>query len=196
MLRHLLMAELIALRDNEAPVAARTHIDECEACAAELERLYQRVAALKALPGFSPPRDRWQLVRGQVAASRRRARRWMGMSGLAAAAVLALAVGVSRVQPGEAAVTPHTQVQALMKESSRLEGMLRTVGEDGRVVNGITAAAIADLEDRIALIDVGLQMAQERRYPVTDMRDLWDERVTLMGALVNTHVRQVSYVGF
>ncbi len=196
MLRHLMMAELIALRDNEAPVAARIHIDECEACAAELDRLHQRVAALKALPGFSPPRDRWQLVRGQVAASRRRARRWIGMSGLAAAAVLALAVGVSRVQPGDAAVTPRTQVQALMSESSRLEGMLRTVGAGGRVVNGSTAAAIADLEDRIALIDVGLQVAQERRYPVTDMRDLWEERVTLMGALVNTHVRQVSYVGF
>lgn len=120
----------------------------------------------------------------------------MGMSGLAAAAVLALAVGLSRAQPGETAVTPRTQVQALMSESSRLEGMLRTVGAGGRVVNGITAAAIADLEDRIALIDVGLQMAQERRYPVTDMRDLWEERVTLMGALVNTHVRQVSYVGF
>ena len=114
---------------------------------------------------------------------------------MAAAAVLAMAIGMS-TWVGEDPPAAELDVRGLVAESHRLESVLRTVGEQPRVVNGITAAAIADLEDRIELIDAGIAAAQERRYPVTEIRDLWEQRVSLMGALVNTHVRQVGYVGF
>jgi hypothetical protein len=115
---------------------------------------------------------------------------------VAAAAVIALAVGFSQFAAQGVETAAEQQMVDLMAESQRLEGVLHTVGQDGRVMNGITAAAIADLEDRIALIDAGIFEAQSRRYTTADMRGLWEQRVSLMGALVNTHVRQVGYVGF
>jgi len=196
MLRHLTMSELIALRDNEGTVVAREHLSSCDVCATEFERLHQRVAALKSLAQFRPPRDRWEAVRSQLAGERRRTRRWIGLSGVAAAAVIALAVGFSQFAAQGAKTAAEQQMVDLMAESQRLESVLHTVGQDGRVMNGITAAAIADLEDRIALIDAGIFEAQSRRYTTADMRGLWEQRVSLMGALVNTHVRQVGYVVF
>ncbi len=196
MLKHLTMSELIALRDNEGTAAAHEHLSGCEACTAEFERLHQRVAALKSLPEFRPPRDRWDVVRTQLVAERRRTYRWLGLSGMAAAAVAALAIGISQVGMRSAEAAVEQQMADLITESGRLEGVLHTVGQQGRVMNGITAAAIADLEDRIALIDAGISEAQVRRYTTDDMRGLWEQRVSLMGALVNTHVQQVGYVGF
>ncbi len=195
-MKHLTMSELIALRDNEGTAAAREHLSRCEMCTAEFERLYQRVAALKALPEFRPARDRWNVIRSDVASERRRARRWMGMSGVAAAAVMALAVGVSQLANNNVQASTEQEMADLMAESQRLETMLQSVGQPGRVMNGLTAAAIADLEDRIAFIDAGISEAQSRRYGPADVRDLWEQRVSLMGALVNTHVQQVGYVGF
>jgi len=196
MLRHLTMSELIALRDNEGTAVARGHLSSCDICSAEFERLHQRVAALKSLPEFHPPRDRWDTVRSQVVNERNRTRRWIGLSGVAAAAVIAVAVGFSQFAVQGAETVVEQQMIDLIAESQRLEGVLHTVGQDGRVMNGITAAAIADLEDRIAFIDAGIFEAQSRRYTTADMRGLWEQRVSLMGALVNTHVRQVGYVGF
>ena len=196
MLRHLDMSELIALRDNEATAAAREHLTACEVCTAEFEQLHQRVAALKSLPEFQPPRDRWAAVRDEVVAERRRTRQWAGLSGVAAAAVIVLAIGVGQIAVPNAETAAQQEMVDLMNESQRLEIMLQSVGQQGRVMNGITAAAIADLEDRIAMVDAGISEAQARRYTSADMRSLWEQRVFLMGTLVNTHVRQVSYVGF
>ncbi len=63
-------------------------------------------------------------------------------------------------------------------------------------MSGLTAAAIVELEDRIAVIDASIGAAQVGPFSGDDVRDLWRERVTTMDALVNTHVRQVAYVGF
>lgn len=196
MLRHLTMSELIALRDNEGTAAAHEHLAGCETCTAEVERLHQRVAALKSLPEFRPPRDRWDFVRTRIRAEQRRTYRWLGLSGIAAAAVAVLAIGISQATVRNAEAAVEQEMADLITESGRLEGVLHTVGQQGRVMNGITAAAIADLEDRIALIDAGISEAQMRRYTSNDVRGLWEQRVSLMGALVNTHVRQVRYVGF
>jgi predicted anti-sigma-YlaC factor YlaD len=54
---HCTMDDLVALRANEGSVWARAHLERCEACRAELEGLYQRVAQLKALPVRAPRRD-------------------------------------------------------------------------------------------------------------------------------------------
>ena len=97
MLRHLTMSELIALRDNEGTAVAHEHLSVCDICSTEFEGLHQRVAALKSLPEVRPPRDRWDAVRSEIVAERRRTRRWIGLSGVAAAAVVALAIGVSQI---------------------------------------------------------------------------------------------------
>ncbi len=197
MLRHCTMTELLEVRDGHGSAAARAHVGECAACRAELDRLHLRMAALKALPPLTPPRDRWPAVRAAVIASHRRRRvARVAWSVLAAAAVLVLAVGVRGLSNSSEEPTSVQQLEALVQESQRLEDVLRSVSVDGRVVSGLTAAAIADLEDRIAVIDASIGAAQAGPFSEDDLRDLWRERVTTMDALVNTHVRQVVYVGF
>ncbi|MDH3455348.1 MAG: hypothetical protein OER90_00785 [Gemmatimonadota bacterium] len=197
MLRHCTIAELLEVRDGEGAASARVHLVECSACHAELEQLHQRVAALKALPGFSPPRDRWPVIREAVAASRRRTRiERVGWGAMAAAAALVLFVGTRSLVGNGGEKLAAQEVAALVQESQQLEGVLESVSIRGRVTNGATAATIADLEDRIAAIDFGIERAQAVAVSRNEMADLWRERVTLMDRLVDTHVRQVRYVGY
>ncbi|MDH3366937.1 MAG: hypothetical protein OEO17_03760 [Gemmatimonadota bacterium] len=197
MLRHCTISELLEVRDGEGTATARAHVEQCEACGAELDRLHQRVAALRALPRHSPPRDRWPAVREAFVSARRR-RRWSYTSwaGLAAAAGLVLFVGVNTPpRPAVAASAPE-EIASLVEESQQLERVLHSYNRQGRVVNGVTAAAIAELEDRIAVVDVGIDRAQLQAAPHEAVADLWRRRVTLMDRLVNTHVQPVTYVGY
>ena len=105
---HLTIAQLVALREpglEPGDQASRTHLDMCESCRNELDRLHQRVARLKALPALRPARDRWPAVQGQLAADRRTYRRQrirrIGFAALAAAASIALAVSIGGVNGPE-----------------------------------------------------------------------------------------------
>jgi hypothetical protein len=197
------MAELLEVRDGQGSGAARAHVDACEACRAELDRVHQRAAALRALPSLRPPRDRWAAVRAMVVAARqRRWNRGMLLSGLAAAAILAVVAGRSTLGRGPAAggggpgaVDPVT-LESLVGESRRLEEALWDLGREGRVMDALTASAIADLEDRIALVDLGIERARADRASEGQVATLWRQRVALMDALVRVHARQVSYEGF
>ena len=88
------------------------------------------------------------------------------------------------------------EIETLSDQSRHLESVLAEVGRQPRVVNGMTASVIADLEDRIAWVDAGLEQAQTVSATQREMADLWRQRVVLMNALVNAHVRQVGYEGF
>ena len=197
MLRHCTIAELLEVRDGEGSAAAQTHLTECDACRTELDRLHQRVASFKALPAFSPPRDRWPVIKEAMAASRRRRRiERVGWSVLAAAAALVLFVGTRGLVDNGGEQLAAQEVTALVQESQQLEEVLQGVSTRGRVTDGVTAATIADLEDRIAVVDLGIERAQAVAVSRNEMADLWRERVTLMDRLVDTHVRQVRYVGY
>ena len=87
---HCTIDDLLAFKENEASGWARQHLETCPACRAELEALYQRIAALKALPVRRPARDRWPAVRDTLRAQRRRQRRRWGAWSLSAAAGIAL----------------------------------------------------------------------------------------------------------
>jgi len=197
MLRHCTIDELLELRDGEGSASARSHLSSCDECRAEFERLHQRVAALKSLPSFAPPRDRWPIVQESMVASRRRQQvARIGWSVLAAAAALVLLIGVRSIPGSGPDVLAAQEVESLVQESQELEDLLREYYRQGRVVNAATAAAIADLEDRIAVIDLGIERAQAASVSSDDMADLWRERVALMDQLVTTHVRPVTYVGY
>jgi hypothetical protein len=197
MLRHCTIAELLEVRDGDGSAAAKAHLEECDPCRTELDRLHQRVAALKALPGFSPPRGRWPVVREALTASRRRSRfERAGWGALAAAASFALLLGIRGLAGSGTEGEAAREVAALVEESQQLEEVLQRIPVRGRVVNGATAVTIADLEDRIAVIDLGIEQARAVAVTGDEMADLWRERVTLMDRLVDTHVRQVTYVGY
>jgi hypothetical protein len=198
MLRHCTIEELLAIRDGEGTAAARDHVAQCESCRSEMESLHRRRAALKALPSIVPPRDRWPIVRDQVMAARRRTRwYWGGWSALAAAATIVLVVGLTGFPPTKTTPAAGQELESLMQESQDLESLLQSYNDQGgRVVDGMTAAVIADIEDRIAAVDWTIQQARQASVTTDQMTDLWRRRVALMDQLVSTHVQQVRYVGY
>lgn len=188
---HCSLEDLLAIRDGEGSAVAQRHLESCPQCRSEYELLHQRVAALRALPALTPPRDRWPAVRESLLRVRRRGR-VMRLASLAAAAALAglLAVRFGAPKQEEPVVEPIT-LEDLISQSRMLEETLRSLDPTSRVLSGRAAGAIAELEDRIAVLDARLV---EVRDP-SAARELWEERVQLMGQLVKVHATRAAYVG-
>jgi hypothetical protein len=197
---HLSMETLVGLRESgvePGDAAARKHLESCAHCRAELERLHQRVARLKALPALRPSRDRWHGVRQQVRAERKQRRaRFAGLAGLAAAASVALAVGVTTLRQPDPGLAP-AEIQQAMMRSQDLESALDRIDPESRVLDGRTAGIAQELEDRIARVDRELEVAElmEQQSRDAELLRLWRERVGLLDALVDVHVTRASNVG-
>jgi hypothetical protein len=197
---HLSLETLVSLREpgsEPGTAAAREHLDGCLLCRAEFERLHQRVARLKALPTLRPSRERWPAVLAQVRVDRRRRRfRVGGLAGLAAAASVALATGVTSLRSAEARLDPAA-IRAAMVRSQALESALDRIDPESRVTDGQTAGIAQELEDRIARVDRELEMAElmEQQARDAELLRLWRERVGLLDALVDVHVTRASNVG-
>ena len=198
---HLSMDALLSLRapgQEPGDAAARDHLERCPECRAELDRLHQRVARLKALPPLRPGRDRWPQVAGRLRAERtaRRARIG-GLAGLATAAGVALAVGVAPLLRSDDPVVGTVRLEEVMARSRALETALDRYDPESRVLDGRTAGIAAELEDRIARVDRELEMTEllERQARQDRLLRLWRERVGLLDALVDVHVTRASNVG-
>lgn len=189
---HCTMEDLGALRAGEASVWARRHIITCATCQAELELLYQRVSQLKALPALRPPRDGWPAIHATLRAERSRRRRRVGAwtGSLALAATIA---GILLVQPGQGG-TLHAELSKAKQQSATLEDSLQQYDIEGRVLSGHAAAVVADLEDRISVLD-GTLAQQEQSIQDAELVKLWQERVGLMRELVNARATRARYVG-
>ena len=197
---HLKLEELVALREpglEPGDAAAREHLQSCLQCRAEMERMDQRVARLKALPPLRPARDRWPQIETRLLAERRRYRvRSAGLAGLAAAASIALGLALTHPRsPDQFAQT--RQIEEAMQRSQALESELSQYNPEGRVLDGRTAGIAQELEDRIAQIDRELEVAdlQDKQARDAQMLQLWRERVGLLDALVDVHVTRASNVG-
>jgi len=190
---HCTIEDLVALRDGEGSVWARRHVEECAECEAERERLYQRVAQLKALPALRPPRDRWSAIRDTVVAERsQRRQRWV-RGGLAVAAAV---VGIIIIRP---IITPKPalgeDLAQAKQQSAQLETTLRDYDSDSRVMSGREADLTAQLEDQIASLDGRLAQSGDSGFGDAQLVDLWRQRVDLMQQLVQVHVTRAKYVG-
>jgi hypothetical protein len=199
-MNHLSMDALLELREpgqEPGQAAARQHVDQCPHCQAELERLHQRVARLKALPTLRPARDRWPETAARFRADRRRRRvRLAGASGLAAAACVAVMVAIGKLSPRLAQPT-NEQLNQVMERSQVLESALSEYNSEGRVLDGRTAGIAQRLEDRIARVDRELE-ATELLPPESggqDLLKLWRERVGLLDALVDVHDTRARNAG-
>ena len=197
---HLTMEQLVALRDagsEPGSAASQAHVATCPQCAAELDRLHQRVARLRALPTLRPPRDRFAIVAARVRQDRRQLYvRRAGIGALAlAASLLLVVVGGDLLAPPAASASD--QLTAVMAESATLEQALRQIRGSQRVVDAYTTGAAASLEDRIAELDRQLETAQMDGTANVDVEllPLWRERVGLMDALVDVHVTRAQNVG-
>ena len=196
---HLSMEALLSLREpgtEPGTATAREHLNQCPQCQAELDRLHQRVARLKALTPLRPGRDRWPETASRFKAERRRRRnRVVGVAGLAAAASLVLVLSVGRVSLP--AVANAEQLSQAMERSQSLESALRAYNPEGRVLDGRTAGIAQELEDRIARVDRELEVAELSPQQARDeeLLKLWRERVGLLDALVDVHVTRASNAG-
>jgi hypothetical protein len=196
---HLSMEALLSLREpgsEPGVAAAREHLDECSVCQAELDRLHQRVARLKALPALRPSRSRWPDTAARFRAERlRRRTRQVGFAGLAAAASVALAVTVIDRPP--VVETDPNQISQAMERSQALESALSEYNPEARVLDGRTARMAQELEDRIARLDRQLEMTELSPKQARDQEllQLWRERVGLLDALVDVHVTRASNAG-
>jgi len=138
---------------------------------------------------------------------------------------MALALGANGLMswPGAAPNEAELELQTLLEQSVQLDNELVTVVSRPRVVNGLAAVAIVDLEDQIHMIDdrIGLidvrvlralsaseAAANQQRFDVRllrsilereidedELRQLLRERVVLLDVLVNTHNKRTVYVG-
>lgn len=196
---HLSMDSLVSLREpgtEPGQAAAREHLNQCAHCQAELQRLHQRVARLKALPTLRPGRDRWPETKARFRADRRRRRtRVVGLTGLATAASVALAITVGDLsRPADATAE---QLNQAMERSQVLESAISEYNPGGRVLDGRTARIAGELEDRIARVDRELEVTELLRQQATDrdLLKLWRERVGLLDALVDVHVTRASNAG-
>jgi hypothetical protein len=207
------MEQLLALREPglEPQVQSwRDHAEACPGCRAELDRLDQRVARLKALPVLRPAVDRFAVVAASAAAERRarRTRRAVriGLGGLAMAASITLAVVATnalrperqlvRVTPGFPAASP--ELEQVMSRSQALEQAIAQFDQDGQVVDGRTASITETLEDRLARVDHEIEMIDVTRGSARQQEALrlWRERVGLLDALMDVHLTRARYVGF
>lgn len=201
---HCTLDQLIELRDggSEPGLAeARTHLAQCEACTAELDRLHQRVARLRALPTLRPARSQWSAI-----ANRRRHEqlgrriRQGGWATLAAAASVsgALVVGpMLRAEPSDGGVTAAAIAEA-QQQSAQLEQAIDALDPAARPIDGQTARVAQALEDRIAELDQRIQvveLAPARNAADSERLGLWEQRVGLMDALVDVHLTSASDVG-
>ena len=200
---HLGMEQLLALREpgrEPGDATARAHIESCAHCSAELERLHQRAARLKALPTLRPARDQWPAVEQRLAAERARKLQRIRRAGLGGGLALAASIAVLLLA-GNPFGTPEaqasTELSSEIERSEQLEQALETLDPESRVTDGLTAQMAGELEDRIAAVDQQLQMADllEEAEREARLLELWRARVGLLDALVDVHLTQATNVG-
>ena len=171
---------------------------------------------LHALPDTMPPRAVWHRIREQAEAEglikrpvSRRPSTWYLGGSLAAAVILGMFIApgwieVPVVDDGTYTTPPPvftnsdmqlTTLQTLMTESRQLESDLRDLPAEPRVQRAGTAAAIADLEDRIAAIDFQLNDPEFQLTPEEE-EIFWRERVRLMKLLVGMRYAQAQRTAF
>ncbi len=192
--RHGTTEELLAVRDGEGTAWAQAHVQVCGACAAELRRLEQVRAQLKALPSYAPPRDRWALVAEQARRERRQ-RRWSAGAGLAAAAAIGGLVlfAVQGTRPDT--LQAETTLRSAMARSQAMEQVLRGVDPDARALGGQAAAAVVELQRQIESLDARIGDPAQWGHDPARQAQLWNERAGLLGALVDVHTTHVAYAG-
>lgn len=197
---HLTMEQLIALRDDDRSepgvAVALTHFAACPHCAAELERLHQRTARLRALPALAPASNEFPAVRRRLTIARHRRTRAAASIGIAVAATFVFTVvGRDLVHP--ARLDAEQVLQNEMSRSQQLEQALHRWHPEERVIDGNTAAVVLQLERKIAELDAQLAATASSRavVPIESQIQLWQQRVGLMNALVEVHLTRASNVG-
>jgi predicted anti-sigma-YlaC factor YlaD len=196
-MKHLSIDELLEHRDGEAPTWVGGHVADCASCKACVEELSQVQSCLKELDEISPRRDLWpEIAESASRRDRKPVRAWM----VAAVAMLVVAVvtvvfwsvaldgsaprntGLTTVQYQEL----DRAIGDLVTASNNMEILLHEYAYNPRVFEARDVVRIADLEDRIAMIDAQLASVAGPSSVETEAL-LWVDRVELLDALIEIH---------
>lgn len=205
---HASVEQLIALRDGRPLTAeAAAHVHECAECGRALLRLSEWRQRLRALPELSAPQHGWMRVaeRLENSAGARRLRWWPAagvglIASLVAAAALVTWHAPLSVRPAAAGVSGASvnplRLAELQAQSQYLEQTVQSLTASGNpsIVNAGTAATVAALEDRIALVDYSINDTATRPQATDQLTQLWQQRVDLMQSLAAVRYAQVSAV--
>ncbi len=201
MTAHLSMDQLIALRDDDRSEPgmgeALQHFAACIHCQAELERLHQRTARLRALPSLAPSTNEFPAVHARVTVARQRRSRAAASLGLAIAATAVFTL-ITRDLVHPKRLDAEQLLQSEITQSQQLEHKLTAWNSDQRVINGRTAILVIQLENKIAQLDAEIaesaKMEQQAARVENEIK-LWQQRVGLMNALVDVHLTKAGNVG-
>ena len=200
---HARIDQLLSQRDGE-PVDVNTvrHIESCAWCSSELERLKTMQQRLRALSSFDPP------PLSSMRPVRTRGRRAVPAA-IAAACVLAIAIGIAQrdrvaevqtPEPVAAAQKPSANqaepLETLVAQSRQLDELLRHLPERPSIERVALAATIDTIEQRIQWLDVQLSYAPETGLNDEQARRLWRERVDLMDSLVKVRYAEGQPLSF
>lgn len=203
---HTSTEQLIPLRDGE-PVDAsvQTHVRECAECAAELDRLVELREQLLKLPSFALPEGVWQAVEERVTqgdSTRGNRLGWLRMTGVAMVASVVIAVSlamfpVAPQRPADTVTATGAQpasVSQLVMQSRYLENAVLSLNAntDHMIISAGTAATVAALEDRIALVDYEINHAVVDPRNQDRLPQLWQQRVNLLQSLAAVRYAQVA----
>ncbi len=146
---------------------------------------------LTALAGFEPPASGWQaVIAAREAREARLDRRWP--VALAAAVVVVTAGLVFWLEsaqralsgvPGEGEAAGRPVATEMRLRNARLESILAAL-PDRHAMRGSTAFTVAELEDRLALLDDRLSRVTLEPNAPERAEQLWRERVDVMHSLV------------
>lgn len=199
---HARVDELLSLRDGE-PVGAEIapHVAACAACTQEISRLRGLRRRLRALPAAVRPAGTWDAILGRAyPASAGRRRRQLAVFGTAASILVAASTAwiLRDVPAGEPAarIADEAMKPDLVRRSMALEDALRALDYQPGIVRGSTAGTIAEIEDRIALVDYQLTHATGSQLTHTQSERLWRQRVDLLGSLVQVRYAQAQQAAY
>lgn len=211
--------DLLRVRDGE-PVDAvlSSEVTTDPELQQEVRRLRDVQVGLRNLPDFAPPLDLWERIETaarQPAAVRPRLPwpRWLATVAAAASVALVALLLVNRANEFPAGTTvenpvgprPQTalaqdlvtpRLASLRDESRRLERVVAGFGDAPALANAATAGSIADVQDRILLIDDRLSRASLDGLSLAQREALWRERVQLMNSLAALRYAQAQRFAF
>ncbi|HET7650094.1 MAG TPA: hypothetical protein VFL15_05285 [Gammaproteobacteria bacterium] len=203
---HATTEQLTALRDGE-PVAAevQSHVCDCRECSSALDALAELRRQLGTLPEFALPEQAFEKIRQRMAQGERTLRKrnnWLRAASVAMVASVVVAVTLAMfpqaarppVGIASAGTAPSESVPQLITQSRYLENAVLSLNSDADhlMISAGTAATVAALEDRIALIDYEINKASVDPRQQSRLSQLWQQRVSLLQSLAAVRYAQVA----